>query len=126
VKNQAVLVVAALAGLAIGTLVMLPSLAPRQPATFSSVSAVSWQPAARQVVSLSDYERIRPGMSYFEVRMIIGDGGTELSRSHLDGVAGVMESIDTVMYGWSNANGSNMNAMFQNDKLIQKAQFGLR
>jgi hypothetical protein len=30
------------------------------------------------------------------------------------------------MYAWQNADGSNMNAMFQNDRLISKAQFGLR
>ena len=30
------------------------------------------------------------------------------------------------MYSRQNANGSNMNAMFQDSKLITKAQFGLR
>lgn len=44
----------------------------------------------------------------------------------MDGVPGVMESVDAVMYQWVNSNGSNMNTMFQNDRLIQKAQFGLR
>ena len=29
------------------------------------------------------------------------------------------------MYSWKNANGSNMNAMFQDGRLISKAQFGL-
>lgn len=37
-----------------------------------------------------------------------------------------MASIETVMYQWVNRNGSNMNAMFQNNKLVQKAQFGLK
>jgi hypothetical protein len=49
-----------------------------------------------------------------------------MSRNNIDGVPGVIESIDTVMYQWVNSNGSNMNAMFQNDKLNQKAQFGLK
>jgi hypothetical protein len=31
------------------------------------------------------------------------------------------------MYQWSNTSGfANMNAMFQNDALVTKAQFGLR
>jgi len=30
------------------------------------------------------------------------------------------------MYQWVNPGGSNMNAMFQNNKLIEKAQFGLQ
>ncbi len=37
-----------------------------------------------------------------------------------------MPGIKTVMHQWMNSDGSNMNAMFQNDKLVQKAQFGLR
>jgi hypothetical protein len=30
------------------------------------------------------------------------------------------------MYSWQNDSGSNMNAMFQNGKLVNKAQLGLR
>jgi len=80
----------------------------------------------KQIVTFDEYSQIRDGMSYRQVRIIIGDEGEELSRNHMDGVPGVMESVDTVMYQWINSNGSNMNAMFQNDKLIQKAQFGLK
>jgi hypothetical protein len=32
----------------------------------------------------------------------------------------------TVMYGWNAWTGAGMNAMFQNGKLVTKAQFGLR
>jgi hypothetical protein len=70
------------------------------------------------VVTRSEYERIRDGMSYTEVRAIIGNDGVELSRSDVAG-------FSTVMYSWTNSNGSNMNAMFQNNALINKAQFGL-
>lgn len=71
------------------------------------------------VVTLAEYERIREGMSYDEVTAVIGASGTELSRSDLAGYT-------TVMYSWSNPGGSNMNAMFQNGRLVNKAQFGLR
>jgi hypothetical protein len=70
------------------------------------------------VVSKAKYDSISEGMSYEQVKGIIGASGEELSRSDLAG-------IKTVMYQWMNPNGSNMNAMFQNGKLIQKAQFGL-
>ncbi|MFC1613915.1 DUF3862 domain-containing protein [Gemmatimonadota bacterium] len=80
----------------------------------------------KQFVTYAEYERIQNGISYKEVVAIIGDEGEEMSRSKINGVPGVMEDIETVMYQWVNTNGSNMNAMFQNDKLIQKAQFGLK
>lgn len=70
------------------------------------------------VVTRADYERIVPGMNYEQVQSIIGIPGTELSRSEIAGYT-------TVMYSWKNANGSNMNAMFQNRQLVNKAQFGL-
>lgn len=62
----------------------------------------------------------RAGISYSEVVGIIGRQGEELSRTSVPGLP------TTVMYGWTNLDGSNMNAMFQGGSLIQKAQFGLR
>jgi hypothetical protein len=70
------------------------------------------------VVTRAEYDGLKEGISYSEAVSIIGVSGEELSRSDLAG-------ISTVMYSWTNANGSNMNAMFQNGKLITKAQFGL-
>ncbi|MFN2427119.1 MAG: hypothetical protein ABR587_11810 [Candidatus Binatia bacterium] len=71
------------------------------------------------IVSLAEYERLREGMTYSDAVGIIGASGQELSRSDIAGYS-------TVMYSWSNSNGSNMNAMFQNGRLANKAQFGLR
>lgn len=71
------------------------------------------------VVTKAEYDSIETGMPYNRVQTIIGAAGEELSRSDLAGYT-------TVMYSWQNANGSNMNAMFQNDQLVNKAQFGLR
>lgn len=70
------------------------------------------------VVTQSEYNRLREGMSYSEAVEVIGTSGEELSRSDLAG-------ISTVMYSWTNGSGSNMNAIFQNGKLVTKAQFGL-
>jgi hypothetical protein len=74
--------------------------------------------APAPVVTRAKYERIQDGMTYDQVRAIIGQAGEELSRSDIAGYT-------TVMYSWKNSNGSNMNAMFQNGKLVNKAQFGL-
>lgn len=78
------------------------------------------------IVTFDEYERIEVGMSYKQVVEIIGSDGEELSRNKIEGVPGVMESVETVMYQWMNKNGANMNVMFQNNKLIQKAQYGLK
>lgn len=80
----------------------------------------------KQIVTFDEYKKIQNVMSYRQVIQIIGAEGEEMSRSKMDGVPGVMESVETVMFQWVNGNGSNMNAIFQNDKLIQKAQFGLK
>ncbi len=76
-------------------------------------------PAQRPpVVTKAEYDLLSEGMSYREAVAVIGAPGEEISRSDLAG-------FTTIMYSWMNPNGSNMNAMFQNDKLVQKAQFGL-
>ncbi len=71
------------------------------------------------VVTLAEYNAIQDGMTYEQTARIIGASGEELSRSEIAG-------FTTVMYSWSNRGGSNMNAMFQNGRLVSKAQFGLK
>ena len=71
-------------------------------------------------VTLDEYNRVQNGMTYTEANNIIGEKGKEMSRTEIPGTP------LTVMYGWQNSDGSNMNAMFQDDKLITKAQFGLK
>lgn len=70
------------------------------------------------IVTKAEYDRLHEGMTYAEAVSVIGAAGEEMSRSDLAGYS-------TVMYSWMNHNGSNMNAMFQNGKLVTKAQFGL-
>lgn len=79
-----------------------------------------------EIVAFDEYDKIKDRMSYQQVVQIIGVEGKEISRNKIEGIPGVMESIETVMYQWENSNGGNMNAMFQNNKLMQKAQFGLK
>jgi hypothetical protein len=70
-------------------------------------------------VSKADYDRVLVGMSYTEVCVTLGGwNGEELSRNQFGNVL-------TVMYAWKNPDGSNMNATFQDDRLVSKGQFGL-
>lgn len=70
-------------------------------------------------VTLANYERLAHGLSYSEAAQILGPG-TEISRVDIGGVT-------TVMYQWrAGSGGANMNAMFQDDQLVSKAQMGLR
>jgi hypothetical protein len=74
--------------------------------------------APAPVVTKAEFDRIKEGMTYEDVVKIIGASGEQQSSSDIAG-------YKTVMYSWMNSNGSNMNAMFQNGKLVQRAQFGL-
>ena len=62
---------------------------------------------------------LETGMSYAQAALVIGKEGELLSENDIAG-------FHTAMYSWANWDGSNMNIMFQNDRLIQKAQFGLK
>jgi hypothetical protein len=70
-------------------------------------------------ITIANYERLQTGMSYAQVCEILGKSGTEVSRSEMVGYI-------TVLYEWKGDGLANMNAMFQNDKLTTKAQFGVR
>lgn len=75
---------------------------------------------AKTGVNKENYLKIQNGMSYAEVTGILGEDGEELSSNELAG-------IKTEMYMWKakGFSGGNMNATFQNDALVSKAQFNL-
>jgi hypothetical protein len=72
------------------------------------------------VVSKSQFMALRTGMTYRDAMRILGCEGDEVSRSEMAG-------FRTVIYAWKGSvwSGANMNAMFQNDRLISKSQAGL-
>jgi uncharacterized protein DUF3862 len=105
------LLIILLAALAIGAGLYL-SIRPETQGSSNEQSEV-------QIVTKAKYDSVQAGMSYDQVRAIMGDPGEEISQSDIAGYT-------SVMYAWKNSNGSNMNALFQNGKLINKAQFGLR
>ncbi|MGM0823019.1 MAG: DUF3862 domain-containing protein [Pseudomonadota bacterium] len=77
--------------------------------------------AMAENVTKSEFLLLEMGMSYHQVVNTIGPPDQELSRTEMAGYT-------TVMYMWRGKGGfgANMNAMFQNGKLISKSQFGLR
>lgn len=77
------------------------------------------EPVPSSRVTRAKYDRVENGMSYEKVVVILGNAGDPVSTNQLIGAM-------TVMYVWRNADGSSMNAMFENGKLIQKAQFDLK
>jgi hypothetical protein len=72
-------------------------------------------------INMENYSKLQTGMSYEEVVAILGKTGEEVSSNDIAG-------YKNVMYKWScdGSFGMDMNTMFQNGKLIQKAQFGLK
>lgn len=93
-----------------------------QPPTTGAATEVTGAAAegpAAPALTMDGYNRIKTGMTFEQVTAIIGQPSQEMSRNELAGT-------ETVMYMWEGMLGANMNAMFQNGKLVQKAQFGLR
>lgn len=93
-----------------------------RPSTTSGggTAANTASPAPGAGVTMANYNMIKTGMTYSQVVQILGKEGTELTSNEVGG-------YKTVMYKWEGDGwGSNMNVMFQNGKVIQKAQFGLK
>jgi len=78
-------------------------------------------PRPQTGVTMANFSRLQSGMSYPEAVSILGAEGTVMSSSDIAGYS-------TVMYQWDGEGGfgANMNATFQNGKLVSKAQFGLK
>jgi hypothetical protein len=89
------------------------------PTTPDYSSASSARATTDAGVTMANYNRIQTGMTYAQVCKILGKDGTERSRND-------DARYHTVVYQWQGDDLANMNAIFQNDKLVSKAQFGLK
>lgn len=69
-------------------------------------------------ITLEQYKQIETGMSYEKVVEILGQG-EEVSSSEVS-------DIKTTMYQWINSDGSNISVTLQNEKVVSKAQAGLK
>jgi RNA polymerase subunit RPABC4/transcription elongation factor Spt4 len=74
----------------------------------------------RCTATMSDFSSIKTDMTYRRVASIIGCEGEETTRSEVG-------DYQLVAYIWpGNSFASNMSAVFQNGRLVSKAQIGLK
>jgi hypothetical protein len=82
-------------------------------------SDASAEPEHHPTVTASEFNLMTPGVTtYSLISQYLGPGELQ-SSSNIGGVT-------TESYVWSNPDGSNMSLMFQNDRLVMKAQYGLQ
>ena len=72
-----------------------------------------------QEVTMAKFNQVENGMSAEQVFAIMGSSGTKTVDQEIAGYTGQI-------YQWQNPGGSNMIVQFQNGKVVQKAQAGLR
>jgi len=73
-------------------------------------------------ITMKKFDQVKNGMTYDQVKSIIGGDGAKDSESGTEGSADY-----TVIYSFQGSNlGSNATFMFQGGKLINKAQAGLK
>lgn len=71
--------------------------------------------------SAQSFNALRNGMTYAQVRDIVGCEGVLMSSSEIAGF-----STHMVVWDGKGSIGANMNVMFQNGRVMMKSQFGLR
>lgn len=88
----------------------------------SQESTVSNSEDAKIIISLSEFDEIKTGMSYKEVCDIIGGEGTLFSSADID------EGYKMEIYEWTGDRffGANANVIFENGQVSSKAQTGLK
>ncbi|QIW21221.1 DUF3862 domain-containing protein [Bacillus thuringiensis] len=105
-----------------------PSTEPKQEAqTTAPVTKeepkIEEAPKNKPGINKAKFDQIQNGMSYEEVKNIIGSDGEVISEG---GQAG--DQFHTIMYSWKGEKGlgANANFMFLEGKLQNKSQFGLK
>ena len=87
--------------------------------TTADASTDTTPPAEDNSINADKFNQIQQGMSYEEVKAIIGEDGENTSENEVAG-------IKTVVYEWSSKTGwGNASVTFQNDQVVNKAQFGV-
>lgn len=69
-------------------------------------------------VTLEKYNTIKEGMTYDQVKAVLGEGEITSQTKIMD--------MEGIMYSWINRDGSNIGCMFTNGKMDSKAQFNLK
>lgn len=98
-----------------------PALAPNVasgPVAVGAVAGAPGAPANGPEITAAEFGQLRTGMTMAQAEAIIGSAGEVQSETDMGGYR-------TVMVAWKGDGMGNANAMFQNGKMISKAQFGL-
>lgn len=100
-----------------------PSATPEPTTTVEPTPTTSGTTFNPPTISKTEFNALTNGMSYEEAVNIIGGSGEVLSEAGSPG-----DAYYTVMYTWKGEGdlGANANAMFQDNKLVNKAQYGLK
>jgi hypothetical protein len=79
--------------------------------------------ASKVTITKEEFDKIQNGMTYEQVKQIVGGEGQKISETGKPGAAD-----HTVMYEYNGEGdiGANASLMFQGGKLINKSQFGLK
>ena len=81
---------------------------------------------AQTGVTYEQFQRVQTGISLAQVQSILGVYSTETPKNRIDG-GGFIPTIETASYDWEgNRPLSRVGVIFQNDKVFQKTQFGLK
>ena len=76
--------------------------------------------------TLEKYNKIQTGMTYEQVKDIMGDPGQPSAESKIPAIEGVSSEVVFKIYQWQNSDGSNMQISFTNNHVDMKAQAGLK
>jgi hypothetical protein len=74
-------------------------------------------------LTFANFESLKPGMTYDQVKAILKYEG-EVGAVH--GIAGMSGKSPGKMMHWQNPNGSNIDVLFRDNRLVFKSQFRLQ
>jgi len=78
------------------------------------------------VVTKTEFDSVSVGMTYQQVEKAIGVPGKQMLSGELPPIPGVTKGTQGVIYTWINYDGSQMTAIFADDKLVRKTQTRLK
>ena len=87
-------------------------------ASATSTAESSTSAGSSTGITAEEFNAIEIGMSYEQVKEIIGEDGTESNSSQVG-------DVTAVIYTWSSDESGTADVMFQNDKVINKSQTGI-
>lgn len=101
-----------------------PRTSPTDPQPKSSEHTDPSKDLSIDRLNLTNYYRVKDGMTYDEVRSILGPASEELASSRIG--KGTRFDVQTVLLVWKGSWGANCSITFQNGRVVAKAQFGLK